>query len=818
MRNVEKSIHRGIVSRPVAVLVARWIAIVCVLCATTSVDAQVRARFRRVGLFEGTMPIVRTGCTSLVSIDLSWSGAEPFDGELRVAQQDRDGDIVISAQDLGGLTPDGEWHPKEVYFYPSIFSQDSTLQVRLYDANGDLVKMQLENGDEVGVIVTPQFTSEPSADELLIVDLTNPRKLPHLLCLDVGNNTAGLTNARHVRPMSPRELPQYWQGLEAVDAIVWDDADPTELSERQITALVEWVKNGGSLLITAGKNWQSLAKSSLARHLPVTIKGVTRVREAQEFTRDIVKNETYSNRLMRRYAKNPIARCDMIKLPDMIGIPSDARGLSPIAYRNLLGRGNLTFVGASLRDLLPAPAGIAKAIGPASAGQTESNDGFKEFHNVCERVLASNFLGLPKSIEPVNAFMQNRKNLYDEITGTISYKGLGFAFMMFALFFAAAYFFSASGSFYYMKKRQWQQHSWSAFAIVSLVGTVIGVVMVWSLRGMSTKVRQTTILDVRAGSDYAYGTCFFGVKTPDHTRLGLRLPAGYTDANGPQDLGPLRTLPRSTTDEASESTFVATDTYRAEQACLALKDVPVRATLKEFWGRWHGPLGGTLDAKLVVNADDNNRFGKGSYIQNNTGVTLENCIIVEGRQEIAGESGLVLARCLELGTLPKSGKEASLDADTIAERLYFRKDPLNPNDPPKAISNDQLSLASCIKTWRESINATFSTDTKSTSISGKELTALRLLSLFDLIERDSNGRNEMTRSHGRILDCSHAVTRETALLIGFAYEPAPAMLEVNGVRRTPENSITMYRITIPVERPGRSAGGSADEETEKKKT
>lgn len=776
-----------------------------------SADAQVKARFRRVGLFEGSMPMVRSGSTSFVEVDLSWNGTQPFEGELRVNQQDRDGDIVTSAQGLGGLTPDGAWKPIQVYFYPSAVGSDSTLQVRLYNGSGELTKMLLDTGEEVSEIVTPPFYPQPAPDDLLVIDLTSPKKLPHVLCLDASTVVSDTINARHVRPLSPREIPQRWQGLEAVDAIVWDDADPSELSQQQIDALLNWVRNGGSLLISAGKNWQSLAASPLAEHLPASIKGVSQVREAQEFTREIVKYDAYAVKLSRQYAKNPISRCDLVKAPDAIGIPSDARGLSPIAYRLQMGRGNLTLLGASLRELLPTPPRVMKALNPEETQGTELSEEFVEFRRVCDSVVALNFLALPKSRESTAQFGFARTNLHDNVAATISYKGLGFAFMMFALFFAVAYFSSTLGAYAYMKKRGWQQHNWSAFALVSLAGTIIGIVMVWSLRGISTKVRQTTVIDARAGSDYGYATCFFGVKTPDHTRLDLRLPAGYPGDSGPRKLGPLRTLPRSSSSDVIESAFVATDTYRAVNYGEELQDVPVRATLKEFWGRWHGPLAGSIDAKLVIPTGGNgDRIGKGSYIHNHTGVALEDCFIIEGRQEIVGEGGNILARCLKLGSLAKTGPEASLDADAIAERVYFDPDPTAPNGPLKQIPGDQLNLTNVLTRWRKNAGAALAGTDAGDAVVGREFDSLRVLSLFDLVVSDDSGRNEVSRSYGRILDCSHAVTRETALLIGFSYEPPPILLEVNGTQRTPESSITMYRFVIPVERP-RSAAGGDDE-------
>ncbi|MBX3394780.1 MAG: hypothetical protein KF841_05390 [Phycisphaerae bacterium] len=767
--------------------------------------AEIRAKLLRTGLFAAGDPIVRLGCTSFVEVELAFTGKDPFEGELRVALPDRDGDIATAVQPLGGLTPDGTRRKYHVYFHRSVEDGSQPVAVRLYNSAGDLVKMRTGADDaEVPELVSPACADVPSPDDYLIVDLTSPLKLPHANCLDTSARSQNGLNLRYVLPLAPRDLPLYWQGLESVDAIIWDDADPSDLSERQLTALVEWVKNGGSLLITAGNNWQALAKSSLADYLPVTLKGVTRVTEAVEFTRDIVKRNSYATRLSKAYRRNPINRCDMIRRPDAIGIPSDARGLTPIAYRSLLGRGNLTFVGASLRELMPAPAaaGVQRSGGGAPGGALD-DEATQEFRSVCEKILALNFLALPPTSDIQNPFLLARTGLFDQVAGTISFRGLGFAFLMFAVVFAVLYLLAAGGSHYFMKKRGWQQYSWTAFALVSLAATLLGLIMIWSLRGISTKVRQTTVVDAHAGHNFGYATAYYGVKTPDHTRIDLRLPVGFPDVD-PRQYGPIRTLPRSNELNLAEQVYVGADSYRVEASATSLVDVPVRATLKEFTGRWHGPIGGTLDARFVVEPGAGGRFGLGSYITNNLASDLHNCVILEGRQEIAGEGGSVLTRCLQLGYLPRSGEGATLNDEALAQRLYFQPpDPASTNREPIPLTGDALRLTHQLLKWNRVVTSIMGGADVS-SAADRETAALLLLSLDSLNQTGQSGQTILSRSFGRSLNCAHLITRETAVLIGFAYEAPPAPLEINRSRRIPESSLTMYRFVIPVVRPARA--------------
>lgn len=782
------------------------VAVLGLVSGGLPVYGQIQARIRRVGLFEGATPTVRSGDWSFVEVELKNSGAAPLDGELRISQQDRDGDLVVSVQEVV-IEPDGQWRPDEVYFTPNLSRGNDTLTVRLFDTDGRLVQVMTDTGEEVSELESPRFSDQPPADTLLILDLSEPRKLPHLAWLDSRRQgkADGYMNMRLVRPLSPRELPTLWQGLESVDAIVWDDADPAGagLTAQQIGALIEWVRHGGRLLISSGKNWQSLAQSRLASALPVKITGVQQVREAQEFTVDIVQRDDFAGDLEREYTRRPITRCDMTRKRGMIAIPSQCA--SPqIAYRRLLGGGMLTFVGASLSQLLPAPPMLSKPNQDGSSYTYDSEDP-PEFIQICEKIVASNFLGLPKVREEQNMFMGYRDpvNLFQKVRETIGFQGLGATFLIFAILFAFAYTLIATvGTYSYLKKRGWAHVCWSAFAGVSIAGTLLGTGMVWTLRGFTTRLRQTTIVDAREGEDFGYATCLLGVRTPNHTSLDLRLPVGYPDDPGPPEFGLLRAMPSSTSDLLGESTFVSPGKYQSALAGGFLAGVPVRATLKEFQGGWHGPLGGTLDAKLIVTNESKDQFGEGSYIRNNLGRTLRDCYILEGKQEIAGEDGRVTTRCLYLGTL-ESGPNGELAYKDLQRRLYYPLDQEG-EEASKPIPNSRLQLGHVMKSWRKSLGdrgqltAGGGTVAQVTRLLPDQQTdALLLLSTYNLIVPTANNL-AFRRGHGRSLDCTHRVTRDTAVLIGFSDARPPAVLSVDRTNLFPKRAITMYRFVIPV--------------------
>ncbi len=766
----------------------------------------VEARLERVGLFAGADPLVRSGNWSFVEVSLRFRGATPFDGQLQLSQQDRDGDLVTSVLPVA-LAPNEDWRPYQVYFVPHE-AANGTIRVSLHDARGAIVELTSDAGEAIKELVAPQVSESPS-DELLILDLSNPRRLPHVAELDM--DAAGQRdrlNARRVRGLLPRELPSSWEGLEPVDAIVWDDADPSSLSQQQIEALVGWVKAGGRLLITAGKNWQSLSQSPLAAALPITIRGVNQATEAQEFI-DLIENNDYERRLSSYYAKHPITRCRMSPLPDALPMPADCPN-AQICYRRLLGRGIIVFVGASLRQLLPPPGKTDNVQGPGNPADPKKRADDPFIQIACEKIVGRRLLALPAVREDkINAGIAQPLDLFQFLRASIAFESVGTRFLILAILFAIVYTFVATtGSYWYLKRRSWEHHCWTAFGAASIAASILGTGMVGLLRGVQKKLWQTTIVDAQTGIDYGYASCLFGIKTPNHTRLDLRLPVGDPEAAVEQG-GPLRAMPASTSFESPDSKFTAAAGYECELGGAALRRVPIRATLKELQGSWHGPLGGVLDARLVIKKMPEskdafrNEISEGSFIRNNLGVTLRDCYLLETSEEVAGERPTTLTRCFFIGDIPKSGPESQLDDQMLRQRLYYEKDPKGGPDAP-LVRRKQLPMLDKVLEELAGNLRPLSLSPTDLSSAGLKLTgneeypAMLLLSLYDLMPKDPRDRPSFRRSHGRSLSCTHRLGKQTALLIGHTDEAPAATLEVGGRPLKPNKSHTIYRFVIPV--------------------
>lgn len=797
------------------------------IAATTSIAAaNISVRINRVGLFAGSPQAVRTGVITFVEVGIRNTGNAPFEGILRATptdqgsdstQTDRDGDVVVSELPIA-VAPDGEWETKEVYFVPNMQNSDSRITVKLYTPEGELVEFANDLGEAVNAVHSEPYYDRPENNALLIVTMMSGGRVTHGAYLDLAGQGLDYTDAvtaRDIRGLSPRELPRKAQGLDAVDAIIWEDADPAEITPDQAAALIGWVKQGGRLLITASSHWQSFHNSPLAEILPASIVEIEDVREVPAM-REVVVTLVRYEELAAKYKRQSVARCRMRPRKDAIPIPSEVKpddstdgdrgdapqDLEPIAYRRYVGRGMVTLLGARLIDLLPAP------VSGSSDESTGDSTIRKEYAGVVETVVANNLLALPAFREARMSLygLEQRRNLFLDLTRTIGFSAVTGVFLIFAISFTAIYTFVATiGSYLYLNKKGWAGQCWTAFTGVSIVGVVIGLGIVWMLRGFSTKVWETSVVDAHAGENYGYATCLFGVKTKDHTRLDLQLPVGYASASAGNGL--LFALPRATDSlSSSETSFVASDTYRLAQAGTSVEGVPVRATLKEFEGHWHGEIGGTLEARLFV--DRRGRITEESFIRNELGVTLSDCYLIEGSQDIAGERGRSagLVRCYSVGQLAAKGEKSSLSGEAFVHRIYDDlKSPANADGSPAQRKGAELYLSTFIDIWRRNGVGLGSmmgqTAPKTNVVTDAGHAPFLLLSVYNLIEPPSKDDVwNLERSFGRRLDCSHWITKQTAVLIGFSQDTPPAVLQIGRANERPERALTMYRFLVPVER------------------
>ncbi|MCA9952552.1 MAG: hypothetical protein KDE48_23045 [Anaerolineales bacterium] len=138
------------------------------------------------------------------------------------------------------------------------FSND--LPVQLVDENGNLIRQTTTN----------RLRSLRANDLLYGVISPEPSQFAGLESINGGRGFAG------VAYLTIDDLPETAVAWQALDILLIDDSDTSQLSPAQINALSAWVETGGQLVVTGGPNWQKTTVA-LADLLPVTINGMVTV-------------------------------------------------------------------------------------------------------------------------------------------------------------------------------------------------------------------------------------------------------------------------------------------------------------------------------------------------------------------------------------------------------------------------------------------------------------------------------------------------------------------------------------------------------------
>jgi hypothetical protein len=650
----------------------------------------------------------------------------------------------------------------------------------------------------------------PDRDYLIVALTPEDRTIGKITRLVSPEQSDKFWTALHLGHATPSRMPTQWIGLEMVDCIVWDEADATQLSRPQLAALAEWVSHGGKLLIASARTADTIANSDLLEPLlPVEIGKVTttdRLPNLRKNLLDVPPDEDTGY-------PQPIAvvPCTLRDGPYVSSlatesIQSPGESTDVLIGQRHAGRGTVIFVGASLRDLLGAkgaPAEFFRAV-----------------------------LGLRGS-PGEEAF--SSEALFPAVQQQVGFAGIGGAYMVLAMLFALAYLGASTfGVWGFLKSHNWTRYSWVGFALVAVAASIVSATGVQTVRGVGRKLHQLTIVDLHAGQSEAEATCYFGLKTGTHTKLDVWLPSAYPQQTEPGETQAfIRPLAEYRPPGSGEGGgFTDPTEYRLLPATAELADVPIRATVKRFEGRWRGVLSGKrVDASIRISrnaplatdslVDEENVQGRrnedifvaGSKITNHLGVDLERCCILQATRDAFIGAGLACTSprgSAQTGTIyahPIRGGIKDGETIDLAQRVYF-----DANGKPIHFKDwlAQHSLCAAQSDWgrpfaslglaRRRWGANFDLDEFQ-----RGLLLLTTLNEYDetTLKGPFGPGLDLLADGSRFLDLSDQLTTKTVILIGFANDPGPVTLCTRkGAGRyrpvTPAKAWTMYRIVIPV--------------------
>lgn len=763
------------------------------LCSPLVSRGDLEVNVTHVGFPSQHGDIVRNGEWTPIIVDVALVGQASFEGSVRATQLDIDGDEYSDSVELHLLKESGG--TQRVFLYIPL----TTGRLR------DKVSVEVLNTENEAVHVVSQgvrgMRAEPAADIQFAQN-------DDLVVLSVSGGTSGrvdelsdnkladkTTRSIRVAHLSPSDLPPLWIGLESIDCIVWDEASPQDLSASQLEALLTWVRKGGKLLIAASRTAGTLKLTkSIDAILPAEIGDVTTVKNLRDMREKLVSAPSAELRAGVSEIKWLDTDFPMLATAVKCKRRSDALVIwnEPAIHSDLItqrreGGGHVIYSGITLRDLFSAPGGVAK------------------FYREVFHLLVPD--GTEKETNP------NPLSLFGDVVSAISFSVSGSAYLLIAAIFSLAYVALATlGTWSFLGIKGWRQHSWTAFAIVAFAASLASISVVGSIRGIGDRLHQIAIVDADAGAIHGRGTAFFGVKSGLDKRLDFWLPDDWVSAREPI-LTDCFLRPISADSQYTEAGSFADPThYSLVPSTAGLRNVRLRGTLKEFEGRWDGPLGGKLTGKITV---ERGEVAQDSYVVNQLGVELYDCVLLRAALNTNGTTvsrdGAIYVE--KLGDIPKGETRVS---------LFDRINPPSANPPA---TKKRYRLSDAQKDWSKifrSIISRFGQDNSTVVTTGRERSALMLLSTINEFNSQMQelqgltGRETWSRDRMRQLDISDELQAGWqnengeplpggAMLIGFARGPGPIRLFARAGERPFQAlpaeeaySWTMYRIRIPV--------------------
>jgi hypothetical protein len=127
------------------------------------------------------------------------------------------------------------------------------------------VEVFLRQGDKI-VVQRRLGLREALNAEYLILGLTHDLGLDFL--------ATALQHHTRVVYVPPRALPQHWSGYDSVSAVVVKGVSLQSMTERQSTALRQWIARGGTLVVAGDSQYGLLQEPRLRELLPVQVLGI----------------------------------------------------------------------------------------------------------------------------------------------------------------------------------------------------------------------------------------------------------------------------------------------------------------------------------------------------------------------------------------------------------------------------------------------------------------------------------------------------------------------------------------------------------------
>ena len=770
----------------------------------------------------------RPNCWTPMRLRLLSSINDARDYKIQIIQEDLDGDHVSFTRPftLNG-NPDGRRSPERVWVYfrpaprlvpllaqagPIPTAEELTRRIRIYICE--------PNGRQITQIPIPRSAPTlKSLDDLgssafsgsyrgtrLIIGVGTAESQPVLDRLYM--NARGINEEVCFLRLPPGDLPGNALGYEAVDAVVWFNADPAELNSDSTAALQDFVRDGGKLVVCQNESWQKIQDSELAGMIPVTVSGTGTETGPQSLRAlaglaDLRGLDPWAELNGKRVA---IAQATLkpgaVIAATCAGDVKEGEAKPPYIARWMYGLGTVTWVAQDLGDksLICQTDLRWRQIGwekvwdkvfdwPNQTVTKERLDLATALNNDSTQAIRDRY----------NADYANSMTATDLSQGLLSGMELpsrgGLLVGLAMVFFIGYWLVAGPASFLYLRQKNRAHYSWVAFGLCAVVATGLTAVVVRLVLRGPPQLQHVTFVRVNTDGE-AVIRSQFGLYIPRDGRQTIAM-AG-TDLKRSTYLVAYPLHPKHRGDAAEVLAYQEYEVPLRDRNATADPsiEVPYRSTLKKFQAKWVGKLegrvmgwaalkNGSLDGQLV----------------NKTGSDLSSVHLIYRAGESATDDTVILLKDATSPTWWKNGQ--SLDLNGLVARTAFagKLREMKPEER-KSLAGESGPLNTVwVPYWDESGPPATDPDR-----------AILELSLFDRVQpvkakKDSGGQNyqdrryELLRFAGRRFDASGVVSSGSLLVLARTARDAalPHPLEVDGRTVKGEGTI-FYQFVIPIDR------------------
>jgi hypothetical protein len=796
-----------------------WAGLIFLLFPSAAL-AQIQGQVLSVGFNNHYRP----DCWTPMLVQLTGQSDQSTVYQIQVVQEDLDRDRVIYTQQvtLGGTSEvktaatENFW----VYFKPKPTDDglpDATnLSTNLNTLNAQL-KVFLCDKDGKQLTRLPITATILNSDPVRgMGDTTRSRKL--VLFVTDGTDRplipdyglmAGVLEDVDAVVVRPSDLPSSVLGYDAVDAIVWMDADANFLISGTRTpsleAIVQWIHQGGHLVVCQPPEVNKV--KPFADLLPVgemdgdqwTIPMTDRpdVDVIQRILRLKAANEPWPSNATPLKVARVLARPDA-KVDEWMEWPSGDPQFTPWLARRAVGLGAVTWVAQDL--------GNPALTDNVRVGWRYIWDRVFDWNNAPD--VAEVYKPPTDTDDPWKP--AEGIDLGSTLLTGMDMQGKAAAFVFIAVFFFFIYWLVAAlGLHIYLEIRGKTELSWFLFAASALAGTLLTVLLVRLLLRGPPELRHVSVIRSAADDPLCVIDSRFGLYIPQDGEKKIDLmdtAEGQTSTITPFAINPQYVQNDQILPAYLEYEVPVGEALDADSVSIT---VPYRSSSKKLQTHWIGKMenpicvpAGMHDVKLVPPGD-------GGYIDgdlvNLTGFDLRNIYLAFQEPPTAGWNELSSRDQTWVIYVPRWAKGANLSLKTLTAKGNFMNlesaDGRRPGGDKPVFGLLERGLG-WDQYWQH----------QQDGVAGHVELAFPMLTLFEQIPPwrnlpdDRLARYELYRRGGRGLDLSASLSAGQLVICGMeevdddpAKTPLPVTLNVSD---TPVQGTgtTIVQFVLPLDR------------------